>query len=512
VTEYPGVLTYHNNSSRTGWNPSEIVLTPGNVTQSQFGKLFSYPVDGYVYAQPLYVANVSIPGRGFHNVLYVVTSHDSVYAFDADGRSAIPLWQTSFLSSGVTPIPSSAFGTTSGTIAKLFGPEIGITGTPVIDKATQTIYLVAATRENNTDVQRLHALDITTGVDNKVPVVIRGTVPGTGSGSDGAGSLSFKAHQNLQRAGLALANGKIYVAFGSHYDRRPYHGWVFAFSKSSLQRQAIFCVTPDGLGFGAGVWMGGAAPGVDAAGNIYISSGNGDFTADTGGTGYGNTVMKLSSTLAVLDWFAPANQIYLNDNDYDLGSGGTLLLPDQSGTTHPHELVMFGKDPSGTIYVLDREDLGRYNPAGDTQIVQSIPHQIGDGVNKPRSMPAYWNGRVYFIAMHDVPKQFTLTNGLLSPTPTARASTLFGFPGATPSISSKNSTNAILWAVENVSGAPAVLHAYSAANITIELYNSNQAGARDNPDIATTFSIPTIANGKVYIAGRTQVTVYGLFP
>jgi len=512
VTDFAGTLTYHNDNSRTGQNVQERLLTPANVNSSRFGKLYPYPVDGFVYAQPLYVANLSIPGVGNRNVLYIVTEHDSVYAFDADSSSTTPLWKTTVLSSGVTPIPTSDFPST--TVAKLFGPEIGISGTPVIlnNGNSKLIYFVAATKEGTQHVQRLHALDLTNGGEPIPPTVIQGSVPGTGSESVN-GVLPFDAHQHLQRTGLALGNGMVYVAFGSHYDAQPYHGWVFGYDASTLVRRSIYCVSPDTSDYGGGIWMSGSAPGIDAAGDLYVSTGNGHYNVITGGSSDGDTLLKLSgSTLAVLDWFTPSNQDFLYSKDYDLGSGGTLLLPDQSNTQHVHELLTYGKDPAGVLFLLDRDNMGKYNATGNTQIVQSVSGQIGDGVIYPRNMPAYWNGKVYTAVENDVMKAFSITNGLLSTTPVAKGTTRFTKPGATPSVSARNSSNGIVWTIGMVSGSPAVLRAFNAGNVNVELYNSGQAGSRDLPAMGTTFSVPTIANGKVYVPGQKAVTVYGLLP
>ena len=510
VTDFAGTLTYHNDKERTGQNLRERLLSPANVNPSRFGKLFYWPVDGYVYAQPLYVANVPLPVIGYRNVVYLVTAHDSVYAFDADSSSATPLWQRKLLGTGATPVPTSDFPGT--TVATLFGPEIGITGTPVIDSGSQRIYLVAATKEGGKHVQRLHALDLATGSDVLPPTVIQGSVPGTGSGSSN-GVLPFDPHQHLQRPGLALANGLVYVAFAAHYDLQPYHGWVFAYDAGTLIRRALYCVSPDSSDYGGGVWMSGSAPGIDEAGNVYVSTGNGHTNVITGGDSDGDSVVKLNGkTLEVMDWFAPSNQDFLYTKDYDLGSAGTLLLPDQLNSVHTRELLTYGKDPAGRLFLLDRASLGHYSATGDTQIVQAVSHQIGDGATFPRNMPAYWNGRIYTAVENDVIKAFSFADGLLSTTPVAKGGLKFGRPGATPSVSSNGTANGIVWTIRQVPGSAEVLHAFNAANVSLELYNSGQAGTRDLPSAGTTFSVPTIANGKVYVAGRTAVTVFGLLP
>jgi hypothetical protein len=506
VTNLPGLFTHHNDNARTGQNPNESVLTPANVRVATFGKLFSYSLDGNAYASPLYVANVDIPGQGFHNVVYVATEHNSVYAFDADGRSAAPLWQVSFNNpaAGVTSVP--AFDTGEGGD---ISPELGITGTPVIDPATQTLYVVAKTKEvagATTYVQRLHALDITTGAEKfGGPVVLQASVPGLGDGSVG-GMVPFDALRENQRPALLLDDGVVYIAFGSHGDKPPYHGWVLGYDAASLQQVLVYNVSPNGSG--GGIWQGGGGPAADANGAIYFGTSNGSFTVNTGGTDYGDSFVKLDPSGAVLDFFTPHDQATLSSGNLDLGSGGLVLLPDQPGP-HPHLLIEASKD--GTIYLIDRDNMGHYDPNNDNQIVQSLV-KIFLGGNGHFNSPIYFNGSVYFAPISDAIKAFRLSNGLLSTGPTSQTPEVYGFPGGAMSISANGTSNGILWAVQRVgASSPGVLRAYDASNLTVELYNSAQSGD-DGLDIAAKFNVPIIANGKVFVGSLARLTVYGLLP
>lgn len=515
VTNYAGTFTQHNDNARTGQNLNETVLTTGNVNNNQFGKLLSYPVDGFVYAQPLYVANV-LSGQGYHNVLYVATEHDSVYAFDADGSNSTPLWKASFIDplNGITTVPAADVqnGNSKGDIT----PEIGITGTPVIDSTRNVVYVVAETKEVSgnvtTYVQRLHALDITTGVEMPhSPVVIQASVPGKGAGTDGLGNVPFIPHTQNQRPGLLLLNGVVYIAWGSHQDLNPYHGWVIGYDANSLQRVAAYNNSADTRG--DGIWMCGAGLAADESGNIYFTTGTNEGLYTGTAVDYNDSFEKLSTSngLIVVDFFAPYNRASLSAANADLGSGGPLLLPDQS-TTPIHLLVGGGKD--GTIFLLNRDNLGGFNPYNNSQVVQSLPNILG----QIRGVPAFWQNNVYFVAVSDVPKAFLLYNGRLSSAPVAVASEkIYGYPGATPTISANGTTNGIVWALRTgqygqTPPGPAVLGAYDAANISRILYTSSQAGVRDRAGPAVKFTVPTVANGKVYVGTQNQVNVYGLLP
>src|SRR5690349_6942312 len=502
-----GVFTYHNDIARTGQNLNETTLTWTNVNQAQFGKKFSYTLDGIPYASLLYVAGVSI-AAGVHNVVYVATEHDSVYALDADGLSPTPLWQVSFIdpARGITTISSVDMNNDD------LGPEIGITCTPVIDEGSGTLYVVAKTKEVaggiTNYVQRLHALDITTGAEKfGGPVVIQASVSGTGDGNDGNGHVPFDAFRENQRPALLLSNGVVYIAFASHGDQGPYHGWVLGYDATTLQQVMVYNDTANG-GLG-GIWQSGGGLSADSAGNIYFVTGNGTFDADTGGVDYGDSIVKISPNGTVLDYFTPYDQATLSALDLDLGSGLPLLLPDQSGA-HPHLLVTAGKD--GTIYVIDRDNMGHFNPSSNNQIVQSLVNifRLGNF-----GAPVYFNGFVYFSPWGMTVQAFQLNNGLLSAAPTSQSSgAFFGFPGGMLAISANGATDGILWAVERPDPSiPGVLHAYKATDLGSELYNSNQAGSRDTFDFpAVKFNIPLVANGKVYVASVSQLTIYGLLP
>jgi hypothetical protein len=507
ISNYAGTFTHHNDNLRTGQNLNETALTPANTTVSQFGKLLSYPLDGMAFASPLYVANVNIPGQGFHNVVYVATEHDSVYAFDADGVNTNPLWKVSFIneSAAITTVPPNDTGECCD-----IPLEIGITGTPVIDPTTGTLYVVAKTREPGGYVQRLHALDITTGAEKfGGPVVLQASVPGTGSGAQG-GQVQFDALRENQRPALLLSNGVVYIAFSGHGDYPPYHGWVLGYNASTLQRVMMYNATANGVG--AGVWMGGGGPATDSTGNIYFTTANGTFDVNTGGIDYGDTFLKINSTGAVLDYFTPFDQSNMDVHNWDLGSGGLLLLPDQPGA-NPHLMLSAGK--TGTMYLMNRDNLGRFNPSNNNQIVQSLVNIFPNGTPEPGSdsAPVYFNGRVYFSPINERIMAFQLNNGLLSTSPSSQSSTVYTDRGGTLTISANGSSDGILWAVEeSAATTPGILHAYNPANLGVEYYNSNQAGARDTLDTGVKFNVPVVANGKVFVVSQTQLTVFGLLP
>jgi hypothetical protein len=522
VSNYPGTFTHHNDNFRTGQNVNETVLTPANVALASFGKLLSYPINGIAHASPLYVASVNVPGQGFHNVVYVATEHDTVYAFDADGLSASPLWQVSFINpaAGVTTIPAGDTNTAGGCCD--LSPEVGITGTPVIDQGSGTLYVAAATKEvvgaTTSYVQRLHALDITTGAEKSSgPVVIQASVPGNGSGAIG-GQVPFDALREGQRPALLLNNGVVYLGFGGHDDQPPYHGWVLGYNASTLQQVMAYNVTANGNA--GGIWQSGGGLAADSAAAIYYATGNGPFDANTGGVDYGDSALKLSPGGVVLDYFTPYDQANMDINDFDLASGGVLLLPDQSGA-HPHLLISAGK--SGTIYLIDRDNMGHYKSNNDSQIVQSLvnifPH--GSNASGNYSAPVYFNGHVYFSPVADTVQAFALNNGLLSTALTSQSSKTYVYPGGSLAISANGNSNGVLWAVERNATTdsdldatgPGVLHAYDANNLGNELYNSELAGSRDTlMDPAAKFTIPLVANGKVFVASVGRLTVYGLLP
>jgi uncharacterized repeat protein (TIGR03806 family) len=529
VTRVP-VLTYHYDNTRQGQNTNETLLTPANVNGTNFGKLFTYAVDGYVYAQPLIMTNLAIPGRGVRNVLFVATEHDSVYAFDADSNSDTNgglLWQTNL---GIAAIsPSTEYGAryhAQGNTDLI--PEEGATGTPVIDPVSGMIYLDAFTREvvpgvSTNYFHRIHALNVTNGNEQPFsPVVVAASVPGRGVGGNGT-KVTFSPIQHLQRPALTLAGGILYVCYGSHADTDPYHGWVMGFNPTNLVQLTnyIFNTTPNAttgvFGGNAGegaLWMGGNGLSVDANTNLYFETGNGSFSANTNGGDYSDSFVKLSTTtnLSVADYFTPYNQLSLQNNDADLGSGGPLLLPDSVGSTaHPHLIVGAGKE--GKIYLLDRDNMGRYDGTdgmngSDTNDLQELPGAIG-GV---WSSAAYFNQLIFYQGNGDVMKAFIITNGTIVATPASRSSTSFGFPGATPTISANGTNDGIAWIIQADaygSSGPAVLHAYNATNLALELYNSSQSLTRDNPGGAVKMSTPVIAGGKVYVGAEYGVSVFG---
>ena len=506
VTTTAGLYTHRIDNARTGQNVNETALSLSNVNSAGFGKLASYPIDGIAHASPLYVANVNIPSVGVRNVVYIATEHDSMYAFDADGRSSTPLWKVSFINpaAGITSVPNNDTGECCD-----ITPEIGITGTPVIDPATATLYVVAKTKEPNTTyVQRLHALDIATGAEKfGGPVVIQASVPGTGTGSVN-GTLAFDSLHENQRTALLLRNGVVYFGFGSHGDIQPYHGWLLGYNATTLQRVLAFCTTPNGEG--GGIWQSGGGLAVDSAGNFFFATGDGSFTKNTGGVDYGDSFVKLSPSGAVLDFFTPQNQGFLNTNNLDLDAGGMILLPDQTGAVHPHILVSSGKD--GSVTVVDRDTMGGFaNPDRNVQTLANI-FPFGTPLPGNYSSPVYFNGAVYFAPVADVVQMFRLSNGLLPTAATSTTAQVFGYPGAALSVSANGSANGILWAVRKNGQAPGTLHAYDAGNVAIELYNSDQAGTRDALDVAAKFSIPTVVNGHVYVATESSFTIFGLLP
>jgi hypothetical protein len=521
VTNYPGTFTRDVDNLRTGLNPLETVLTPANINVSQFGKLFSYDIDGVSDASPLYVPNVNIPGIGVRNVVYVATEHDSVYAFDADGSRSTPLWKVSFInpSAGVTTVPPADTGEDLD-----ISPEIGITGSPVIDPSTKTLYVVAKTKTtaNGNKVtyeHRLHALDLGTGAE-KIggPVLIQASVTGTGAGATGS-QVPFISLRENQRPALMLSNGVVYIAFAGHGDQPPYHGWVLGYAAGTLQQVLVYNATPDGAG--GGIWQSGDGLATDTTGNIYFVTGNGDFNADGSGRNYGDSVMKLSTSGAVVDYFTPHDQLTMANNDLDLGSGGTTLLPDQPGP-HPRLAISAGKN--GTIYLVDRDNMGGFRPNDDNQIVQSLKNIFPNGtfITGNFKAPVYWNGRLFFSADADFIKTFRVTNGLLSTSPTSQSTFVVNYPGATLGMSANGTNNGVLWAIERIDHdplgggnlrAPGVLHAFDATNLATELYNSNQAaGSRDTLDYAAKWASPLVANGKVFVATNGRLTAFGLLP
>ena len=500
------VSTSKNDNSRTGQNLSETILTPQNVNVNSFGKLFSQTLDGYVYAQPLFVPNLTINGA-VHNVVFVATEHDSVYAFDADsntGINASPLWQTSLINpaQGITTVSTSEYNCTDIT------PEIGITSTPVIDTSSNTLFVAAQTKENGGFFHRLHALNILTGAEQPgSPVAITARVKGTGEGSS-KGSVAFNPLREGQRPGLLLLNGNVVIGWASHCDTKPFHGWVMAYNETSLTQVGVWNSSPNG-GL-AGVWQSGTGLASDGT-DIFLATGNGTYDGPKGGDDFGDSIVKLAPPTAnrfqVLDFFTPYNQGSLSTNDEDVGSGGVLLLPDQgAGAPHRYLAVEVGKE--GSIYLIDRTHMGHYT-SSTNNIVQDLENAIG-GL---WSSPSWWNNNVYFGGRTDYLRLYTFdsTTGLLSPTAVSQSPTFFDL-GPTVSISANGDDDAIAWALQNddYNGGSAILHAFDATNLATEFYNSNMNSSRDNPGGAVKFTIPTIANGKVYVPAVDTLSVFGL--
>jgi hypothetical protein len=500
------VVTYHNDVARTGQNPNETFLTSANVNAASFAKLAFLPGDGKVDAQPLFLSGVSVPGRGTRNIVYFVTEHDSIYAYDSASGTA--LWATSLL--GPNETTSDARGCSQVI------PEIGITATPVIDRSrgpNGAIYVVTMSKTSaGAYVQRLHALDVALGTELfGGPQTIQASYPGTGAGSSG-GIVTFDPAQYEERAGLLEVNGQIVTVWTSHCDIDPYTGWVIAFDAATLARTSLVNLTPNGSR--GGLWMAGAGPAADASGNVYVLDGNGTFDTALNGAGFpsagdfGNAFIKLATAggvLSVADYFATFNTVAQTNADLDLGSGGAMVLPDLvdgNGVTR-HLAVGAGKD--GHMYVVDRDSMGKWNPSSN-QIYQDLSGVLGGGVF---SMPAFFNNTVYYGAVGTSLKAFPVVNAHISATPSSSTANSFTYPGTTPSISSSGGTNGIVWTVEN--GNPAVLHAYDATNLAHELYNSNQAaGGRDVFGPGNKFITPMIANGHVYVGTPTGVAMFGV--
>ena len=504
---FKGVLTWHNDNGRTGRNTGESTLTLKNVNVNTFGKLFLLSTDGLVDAQPLYVPNLTVNGAT-HNVVFVESENATSYAFDADNGS--PLWQVTVLEAGETASDDRS--------CSQVAPTIGITSTPVIDMTSGphgTIYLIAMSRDSNDNYhQRLHALDVTTGAEQfGGPIEIAAQFPGTGDNSQG-GFVIFDPKQYKERSGLLLLNHTIYTSWASHCDFRPYTGWLISYDESKLTQKSVLNVTPNG-NRGA-IWAAGAGLAADSSGNIYFDDANGTFDTTLTQNGfpingdYGNGLIKVSTKnkkMAVADYFNMYNTVTESNDDEDLGSGGAMVVPnikDSSGGVH--ELVVgAGKDQN--IYLADRTNMGKFNPNNNNQIYQELTGAMAGGVF---SSPAFSQGTIYYGASGDNIKAFPFnSSAMLNSTPQSKTTTSFGYPGATPSISGSTKKDMILWAAENSS--PAVLHAYNAANLAVELYNSNQAsGGRDQFGNGNKYITPMIANGKVYVGTQTGVGVFGL--
>jgi hypothetical protein len=508
VTDLPGVYTYHNDAARDGANSQEYALTPANVTGASFGKLASCAVDGAIYGQPLWVANVS-SGGAKHNVVFVTTQHDTLFAFDGESSPCVKLWSINLIdtahgaTSGELPVPSTSVGAGTGDIQ----PEIGVNGTPVIDPASGTLYVVSKSIDSalSTFYQRLHAIDIASGSEKAgSPVLIAGSYPGTGSGGS---TVAFSSKQQNQRPGLALVNGTVFVAWGSHEDASPWYGWImgYLYSGGGWTQTAVFNSTPNVRG--GGIWMGGGAPSVDASNHLYFLTGNGGFDANNASApnnDYGDSLLQADTSLNISSYFTPSDELADNQTDRDFGSGGAAVLADlPAGNSVTHALVCGGKD--GTLYVLNRDLLGGF---GDSAAVQTLA--VGHGLF---STSAIWNNRLFVAGSGGPLVSYVLNTASAQFAAASASSNAYGFPGSTPSVSASGTQNGVVWALDthsyctrqSAACGPAVLHAYDATKLSTELWNSglNAADAAGN---AVKFSVPTVANGRVYVGTRGNNT------
>jgi hypothetical protein len=527
LTAQTNVLTFHNDVARTGQNLSETILTTSNVNSTTFGKLFQLTLDGVVDAQPLYAAGISVPSQGTHNLLIVATENDSLYGLDAD--SGAQIWKASLLGTGETPSDDRN--------CSQVAPQIGITSTPVIalqsgssssgksgtpaarmPRVAQVaeggaIFAVAMSKDSSSNYhQRLHKVSLATGNPLATAVEVTGKYPGTGEDGSG-GTVYFDGKQYKERSGLLLLNGVVYLAWASHCDHPPYTGWIMGYSGSTLAQLSVIDVTPNGAE--GAIWGSGAGLAADSSGYIYFLDANGTFDTTLNAQGFptsgdfGNAFIKLSAAsnhLTVTDYFTMYNTAAESAGDVDLGSGGALVLPNMTDSTGATRSLAIGAGKDGNIYMVDRNNMGKFNPQNDSAIYQELDGALPGGA---WSMPAYYNGEVYFGAVGGPIRAFQFSKALLSTAPVSTTATSFPYPGATPSISANGTNNGILWAVQN--NSTAVLYAYTAGNLAQELYDTNQAaGGRDHFGAGNKFMVPTIANGKVYVGTPNGVAAFGL--
>ena len=507
------VTTYHYDNARDGLNPHEAILTPSNVTSSQFGKVGFYSTQGKVDAAPLYISGITVNGQ-IRDVLYVASEHDIVYAFDAN--TGVQLWKRSVLESGETTADDHG--------CYQITPEIGITSTPVIDRTYSShgaIFVVAMSKDRSGNYhQRLHALDLITGAElSGSPSEIQATYPGTGLFSN-KGVQTFVPGQYAERVGLLLLNGAIYMGWTSHCDQAPYTGWLMGYSEQTLKQIAVLNLTPNTTNdhpFGGGegsIWMSGAGLAADSSGNIYFLDANGGFDTKLNGNGfpvhgdYGNAFMRVSTSggkLTVADYFNPHNTVSESDSDQDLGSGGVLLLPDLTDSHGKTHQLAVGAGKDGSIYVVERNHMGKFNSTFNN-VYQQLHGVLPNGV---WGMPAWFNGRIYYGGQGDYLKAFNVIDAEFMTNPSSQSSEFFGYPGATPSVSANGTNNGIVWAVEN-GGNEGVLHAYDPANLGHEYYNSSQAANGRDSFADNKFITPVVANGRVFVGTPTGVVVFGL--
>ncbi len=491
ITDLAGMFTYHNNLNRDGVNSKEYALNTSNVKSSTFGKRFACSIDAAAYAQPLWVANVSIGGAK-HNVVIAATQHNTVYAFDADASPCQTLWSKSLMASGETWVsPADVGGSDDIT------PDIGIVGTPVIDPATKTIYVVSKskTTANSTIHQRLHALSVIDGSEKlNGPVEI----------AFSSGGFNFNPLTQNERCGLALVNGVVYIAYASHGDDPVYFGWIVGYNASTLALSSVYNDDPDSSnGRNGGIWMSGGAPAADSS-NLYAITGNGSFNSAS--HFFGDSFIKVSTgaTPTTVSFFTPSNQDSLNSADQDLGSGGAAILVDSPSS--PVQRLLIGGGKEGKLYLLNRDSLGGNNST-DSGAVQTF--SVGNAIF---ATPAFFQNTIYLGLAFDHVKAlaFDVPSGKFNTAPTSQSPSFFGFPGATPSISAQGTSNGLVWVIEQASSA-AVLHAYDATNLGSEMWNSS-AAANDKAGAGVKFTVPTVANGKVYVGTATEISVYGLSP
>jgi chitodextrinase len=501
VTDLPGVFTHHYDPQRTGQNLKEYALSPSTLSSSTFGVLFSCSVNengsvpGYVYAQPLYVASLMMSDGKNHNVVFVATESDFVYAFDADANPCQQLWKTTMLLSGETTVPDSDTGETGDLV-----PEIGVTSTPVIDPSTNTIYVCAKSKDSSGNYHhRLHSLSLITGTENSnSPAEITAT--------------GFDILTHLQRPALLLSGNTVHIGFGSHGDNNTWHGWLMGYDKTALTQSFVWASTDLSANTMGALWGAGTGPALDSSGNVWVETGNGNFD---GTINFGDSVVKLSSSGSLLDFFTPYDQDTLRANDVDLGSGGVLILPPSVGSAaHPNLAVATGKP--GGFYLLDQSNLGQFNSSSNNDVQEVFPQ----GLNETNltagvfGQVAYWNGNLYISVIGDSLRQFPISNASIAATSTSNSSEIFGYPGVIPTISANVTSGGIVWALEiggYTPGNPVILHAYNATNLASEIYTSPSSGA-GSAGTAVKFSVPTVANGKVYAGGQGSVTVFGLLP
>ena len=531
VTDLQGIYTFHNDGTRRGANLKEYALTPASLASGSFGNRWSCAVDGDVFGQPLYLANFGL-GGGTHNVLLIVTQNNSVYAFDADDSTCKTYWTLSAMPAGATPVPYTDLAGCSDII------NVGITGTPVIDSATKTLYFVTKTKEAGAYFQRLHAVDLATGAEMPhSPAVIMASVNGTGSGGS---VVAFSPLWENQRPGLALYDGAVYIGWASHCDINSWWGWMMKYDESSLSQQGVLNVAPNGNA--GGIWMSAGAPAFDSTGNLFVATGNGSFS-DTGNVlpalqptnNFSMSFLNLSpATLTVQDFYTPSNEALWSGTDADIASAGVVVLPDGIGPSgHPN--LLLGADKQSHVWLLDRAGFGQFDATGDTRTVQylTLPGASVCNGNCILSTPAYYNGTVYVAPTQSPLLALKLTGGLFdqmsgTALPSASSHEQYGYPGTTPTVSASPAGNGIVWVLDNSRfanqdgvgpGGPAVLRAYSADDLSATLYSSD-AVAADKTGGAVKFTVPLVANGHVYVAGTVdpagnnaaQITVYGLAP